>query len=81
MSSPVWFRRTGVLVMLSLVAAGWAGVTGDHLQASVFGCATLVLLAMSIIRSARHASAVIAGADQMIDDHRRLARSTDSARV
>ncbi len=81
MSSLSWLARTSVLVALSVVAAVWTGLAGQYFASALFGCATVLLIAMPIVHGVRHASAVIAGADLLIEDHRRLARSSESASV
>ncbi|MGC1208405.1 MAG: hypothetical protein WA880_10680 [Ornithinimicrobium sp.] len=73
--------RTTSTTFLSLITTIWAGALGYHVVSVLFGCATVAIVGTAVTRGMRRASAVIAGADDMIAQHRRQARHNHSASV
>ncbi|MGB3828665.1 MAG: hypothetical protein WA962_07785 [Ornithinimicrobium sp.] len=81
MSSRSWVTRTSHISVLSLLAALWAGSTGHYALVAIFAATTLVLWITAAARGLRRASAVIDGADRMLEDGRRPKAQTESAPI
>ncbi len=81
MSTASWLKRPRTILLMPFVVTVWAAVAQDYAMAAVFAVATLVAVIFSILGAAVHASKVIAGADQLIEDHRRGQRRRESAQL
>ena len=81
MSSESWLTRPRTTLLVSVVAMAGAVAAQDYSVAALFAVATMVSLAFSILGAVRHASGVIAGADQLVEDHRRSQRHSESAKL
>lgn len=79
MSSASWLTRPRTTLLASLLATLGAVAAQDYSMAALFAVAAVVALAFSLLEAAHRASAVIAGADQLVEDRRSTRRSESAS--